>query len=177
MEDNYKGEEPVNDIRLPKNSCGGVYQINLDSNYNGTKMRAIVVGKPLTATEKYADEWTCDPDGIANPDNMTYIGHDTLLISEDTTKHVNNMSWAYNTKDKTMTRIASLPIGAEVTGVKNGTVSSKSVLFLDAQHPFKDNPKAADGTKPNTALISNATEDQLKAYVGYIDGLPADIFK
>jgi len=76
-----------------------------------------------------------------------------------------------------MTRIASLPIGAEVTGVDRGVVGDKGVLMVDAQHPFADNPKAADGTKPNSALIENATDEQLKAFVGYIDGIPADIFK
>lgn len=177
MEDNYKGKEQANHIKLPKNSCGGVYEVALDSNYNGTSMEAIVVGKPLATGEQYADEWTCSPEGISNPDNITYIGHDTLLISEDTTKHVNNMSWAYNTQTKTMTRIASLPIGAEVTGVDKEAVGDKGILMLNAQHPFKDNPKAADGSKPNSALIENATDEQLKAFVGYIDGIPADIFK
>ena len=87
------------------------------------------------------------------------------------------MTWAYNTVDKSMTRIASLPIGAEVTGVDKGVVSDKGFLFLNQQHPFKDNPKAADGTKPNSALIENATDEQLKALIGYIDGIPADILK
>lgn len=177
MEDNYKGLEPANDIKLAKNSCGAVYEVSLDANYSGTKMEAIVVGTKLAVGEPYADEWTCSPDGIANPDNITYIGHNTLLISEDTTKHVNNMSWAYNTETKTMTRIASLPIGAEVTGVDKGVVGDKGFLFYNQQHPFKDNPKAADGSTPNSALLENATEEQLKALVGYIDGIPADILK
>ncbi len=177
MEDNYKGKEQTNDIRLPKNSCGAVYEMALDANYNGTSMEAIVNGKPLAEGEAYANEWYCSPDGIANPDNIKYIGHDILFIGEDTTKHVNNMGWAYNTQTKTMTRIASLPIGAEVTGVDRGVVGDKGVLMVDAQHPFADNPKAADGTKPNSALIENATDEQLKAFVGYIDGIPADIFK
>ncbi len=177
MEDNYKGQEPTNDIRLPKNHCGGVYEIALDNCYNATAMEAIVVGKPLKEGDKYADEWTCHPDGISNPDNITYIGHDTLLISEDTTKHVNNMSWAYNTKTKSMTRIASLPIGAEVTGVDKGVVGNKGLLFIDAQHPFKDNPKNLAGKKPNSALLENASKEQLKAFIGYIDGMPAKLFQ
>jgi len=177
MEDNYKDKEPANHIKLSKNICGAVYEVALDSTYSGTSMEAIVVGKPLAEGETYANEWTCSPEGISNPDNITYIGHDTLLISEDTTKHVNNMSWAYNTKTKTMTRIASLPIGGEVTGVDTGVVGDKGVLMINTQHPFKDNPKAADGSKPNSALIENATSEQLKAVVGYIDGIPADIFK
>lgn len=177
MEDNYKDSEPANHIKLAKNICGAVYEVSLDANYNGTKMEAIVVGMPLSVGETYADEWTCSPEGISNPDNITYIGHDTLLISEDTTKHVNNMTWAYNTKDKSMVRIASLPIGGEVTGVDKGVVGDKGVLLLNVQHPFKDNPKAADGTTPNSALIENATNEQLKAFIGYIDGIPADILK
>lgn len=177
MEDNYKGKEQANHIKLPKNSCGAVYEVALDTMYNGTSMEAIVTGKPLETTDTYAEEWYCSPESIANPDNVTYIGHNTLLISEDTTKHVNNMSWAYNTQTRTMTRIASLPIGAEVTGVDKAVVDDKGVLGINIQHPFKDNPKAADGTKPNSALIENATDEQLKAVVGYIDGIPADIFK
>ena len=87
------------------------------------------------------------------------------------------MSWAYNTQTKTMTRIASLPIGAEVTGVDTAVVEDKGILLINTQHPFKDNPKAADGSKPNSALIESATDDQLKATIGYFDGLPADIFE
>lgn len=177
MEDDYNGAEPANHIRLAKNSCGAVYEMALDANYSGTTMEAIVVGSPLVVGEPYADEWTCSPEGISNPDNITYIGHNTLLISEDTTKHVNNMSWAYNTVDKSMTRIASLPIGGEVTGVDKGVVAGKGFLFINQQHPFKDNPKAADGTTPNSALITGATDEQLRALVGYIDGIPAEVLQ
>jgi len=49
------------------------------------------------------------------------------------------------------------------------------VIFLNAQHPFKDNPKNRAGDKPNTALLQNATDEQLKAFIGYIDGIPADV--
>jgi len=177
MEDDYNGAEPANHIRLAKNSCGAVYEMALDVNYSGTTMEAIVVGSPLVVGEPYADEWTCSPEGISNPDNITYIGHNTLLISEDTTKHVNNMSWAYNTVDKSMTRIASLPIGGEVTGVDKGVVAGKGFLFINQQHPFKGNPKAADGTTPNSALITGATDEQLRALVGYIDGIPAEVLQ
>lgn len=177
MEDNYKGLEPINDIRLESNTCGAVYELALDNSYSGTSMKAVVVGQPLDVNDTYADEWTCHPDSISNPDNITYIGHNTLLISEDTTKHVNNMSWAYNTQTKTMTRIASLPIGGEVTGVDTAIVDDKGILLINTQHPFKDNPKAVDGSKPNTALLEAATDEQLKATIGYFDGLPADIFE
>ena len=177
MEDNYKGKEKANHIRLEKNKCGGVYALSLDDNYNATKMQALVVGKPLSVGDAYSNEFYCDPDAIANPDNIKYIGHNTLLIGEDTTKHVNNMVWAYNTDTNKMVRIASLAIGAEVTGVDTGIVNKKGILFIDQQHPFKDNPKAADGSVPNSALLENATNEQLKAVIGYVDGFPAEALK
>ena len=176
MEDNYKGKESANHIRLKKNICGAVYKVSLDEHYSGTKMEAMVVGTPLEIGDAYSDEWGCHPDNIANPDNITYIGHNILLINEDSQYHVNNMSWAYNTQTKTMTRIASLPIGGEVTGVDTAVVDDKGILLINTQHPFKDNPKAADGSKPNSGLIERASDDQLKATIGYFDGLPADIF-
>jgi secreted PhoX family phosphatase len=177
MEDNYKGNENANHIRLEKNKCGAVYKVTLDEHYSGIHMESIITGIPLSSGDRYADEWGCHPDNIANPDNITYIGHNILLINEDTKHHVNNMSWAYNTETKKMTRIASLPIGAEVTGVDTSVIENKGILLINIQHPFKDNPKAADGSKPNSALIENASDDQLKASIGYFDGLPADIFE
>ena len=177
MEDDYKGQEPINDIRLKTNVCGAVYELTLDHSYSGTSMKAVVVGKPLDINDTYADEWTCHPDGISNPDNITYIGHNTLLISEDTKKHVNNMTWAYNTETKKLTRIASLPIGGEVTGVDTASIGDKGILLINTQHPFQDNPESFDGSLPNAKLIESATEEQLKAIIGYFDGLPSNIFK
>jgi secreted PhoX family phosphatase len=177
MEDNYKGIESTNDIRLKQNKCGVVYKVTLDENYNATHMEALITGTPLNIVDKYADEWGCHPENIANPDNITYIGHNILLINEDTEHHVNNMSWAYNTQTRKLTRIASLPIGAEVTGVDTAVIDDKGILLMNIQHPFQDNPIAADGSQPNSALIENASDDQLKAIIGYFDGLPAEIFE
>ncbi len=177
MEDNYKGQEPMNDIRLPSNPCGAVYALRLDNTYSAISMQALVVGKALKASEGYADAWSCHPNAIANPDNIKYIGHHTLLIAEDTTRHVNNMAWTYNTQTKVLTRIASLPIGAEVTGLDTGSIGNKGILLLNIQHPFMDNPVAVDGSTPNAALLESASDEALKASIGYVDGLPANIFK
>ncbi len=176
MEDNFDGKEKNNAIRLPKNSCGAVYEITLDDNYSGTKMEAVITGKPLKEGEAYSDEWYCHPNAISNPDNLRYLGYNTLLVSEDTTKHVNNMMWAYNTVNKTLTRIASLPIGAEVTGVDMGTVSGKEILLINTQHPFQDNPRNRLGDTPNSSLLDKALSEQRKAKIGYITGFPETFF-
>jgi len=177
MEDNYKAIETSNDIKLQKNACGGVYELTLDENYNATAMKPLVVGLPLGENEKYADEFFCSPESVSNPDNIAYLGSDLLLIGEDTTFHVNNFIWAYNTKTKVKTRIASLPIGAEVTGLANSNIGTKEALFVNIQHPFADNPMNVKGQKPNSHLLQNATSDEIKGSTGYIDGLPSGIFK
>ena len=56
----------------------------------------------------------CGVEGIANPDNLAFVhGHDGLLIAEDSTNHEINFHWFYNTVSKTLTRLASVPYGAQ----------------------------------------------------------------
>ncbi len=176
MEDNYKQEEPLNDIKLPKNICGSVYELSLDENYSAVAMQSLVLGIPLRKNEKYSDEYYCHPDSISNPDNIIYLGSNMLLIGEDTTLHVNNYVWLYNTQTKQMTRIASLPIGAEVTGLAYSNINTKDPIFINIQHPFTDNPYNTQGLKPNSYLLQNASFDEMKGSIGYIDGLPSSLF-
>ena len=178
MEQNYKGmEEHQDDIHLKKNPCGAVYELSLDKHYSVTKMIPLVQGKRVKKKSKYAQEWYCHPDKIANPDNISYLGHNILFISEDTKYHVNNFTWAYNTQTHTMQRIASLPIGAEITGVDKGVVQGEGIVMLNIQHPFRDNPKNRAKEFPNSSLIENATNEDLKASIGYIQGIPAEVLE
>ena len=167
----------TDDIALPQNKCGAVYALQLDQNYNASSLKAIITGEALAATSPYANNYACDPQKIANPDNIKFLGHQTLLIGEDTPYHMNNMIWAYNTKSKALTRIASLPIGAEVTGMDKGIIDNKAVLTVNIQHPLRDNPKAVDTTKVHATLLDDASKEEKKGVVGYIDGLPLDMFK
>ncbi|MDQ7082932.1 MAG: DUF839 domain-containing protein [Aquificota bacterium] len=181
MEDNYKNIEPANHVRLPKNKCGGIYEMVLDENYNGTKLRAILVGKPLEQADpdysKYADEYYCHPDYIANPDNIMYIGRDILLIGEDSSKHITNMVWAYNVNTGTLTRIATVPTGGEVTGnFTRGLIGRNYTLWLNVQHPLRDKFVNAKGEIVNLELINSATEAEKRGIVGYIEGIPQGLF-
>ncbi|NDD13341.1 MAG: DUF839 domain-containing protein, partial [Betaproteobacteria bacterium] len=115
------------DILIKANVCGGVYQLDVNSNYVTTRMTPLVAGIPKTYTDRpiqtNPDDSTkvtqqqCDDAGIALPDNVT-MGptNDILIIGEDaTTEHQNDFLWAYNLETKTLTRIGSMPYGAEVT--------------------------------------------------------------
>ncbi len=155
-----------NDIRLAKNGCGAVYELPLDASYVATGIKALIAGKPTEydAASPYAGQ-TCDVEGIANPDNITFIpGYDTLIIGEDTGEgHRNDAIWALSMADHKLTRIATTPYGAEATSVDwYPDVGGHAYLMAVVQHPFGE-----------------SDEDQLKdpaearGYVGYIGPFPA----
>lgn len=154
-----------NDVKLAYNPCGGVYALDLDQDYVATSMQAVVVGKPRT----YADgsEWagnTCDMDGLANPDNISYLaGRDTLFIGEDTgSGHQNDAVWSYNLATAELTRILTTPYGAETTSVyAYPDVNGHGYVMAVVQHPY--------GESDTDKLQS---PDQAQAYLGYIGPFP-----
>jgi secreted PhoX family phosphatase len=142
MEDQANGETSSpgfdqggpNHIRLPHTPCGAVYALSLDKNYIATDMRAIITGE----TAQDDPENFCLTSGIANPDNLTFLtGQDTLIIAEDSGQgHVNNMLWAFNLKDRQLTRLLTAPLGAEVTGsYYYPDINGWGYLMTTIQHP------------------------------------------
>ena len=180
MEDNAKGGKPTtkydkggsNDIRVQANACGAVYSLELGSDaaigsdWVAKTQKGLVAGKPT----KYADNSpyagnTCDVDGIANPDNISFMtGYNTLIIGEDTgSGHQNDAIWAYNMTSGKLTRIFSTPYGSETTSAYTyNNVGGHGYIMAVVQHPYgeSDTDKLAD---PADA----------RAYVGYIGPLPA----
>ena len=155
-----------NDIKVAYNPCGGVYALDLDDKYVAKTMTAMVVGTPKEygKDSPYAGN-TCDMDGLANPDNVSYLpGHDTLFIGEDTeTGHQNDAVWAYDiTKDK-LTRIETTPYGSETTSVYvYPNVGGNAYLMSVIQHPYGE----SDEDKLQKP-------DQAAAYLGYVGPMPA----
>ena len=155
----------ANDIKVAYNPCGGVYSLDLDDNFVAKNMTAIVTGRPKT----YGDDSpfagnTCDMDGLANPDNVTYVpGYDTLIIGEDTeTGHQNDAVWAYDLDAKELTRIETTPYGSETTSVYiYPNVEGHAYLMSVVQHPY--------GESDQDKLKSPA---DAQAYLGYIGPMP-----
>jgi uncharacterized protein len=167
--------------KIPNNVCGAVYRLELDKEYSAVTMEAIAMGKELKEGDsdylKYKNEYFCHPDFVANPDNIAYIGSNILLIGEDTGLHFNNMIFAYDTQEKSLTRVATLPTGAEATGIARGFVDGKNILFINAQHPFDDVCSAADKSSDcNSEILKNVKHEDLRGFVGYVNGLPKDFF-
>lgn len=171
-----------NDITLDSfNSCGAVYELNLGqdamigSNYVAKDMSGLVVGRPIegkgygTPAEAqvagFEDNNKCHINGIANPDNVTYMsGYDLLIIGEDTgSGHQNDVIWAYDFGTKDLTRIQTTPYGAETTSPYwypniNGWAYMTSVV----QHPYGE----SDSDKDTGA-------GEARAYTGYVGPFPA----
>lgn len=159
-------------IQLPKNKCGVVYGLDLVSNlsigsdYVAKNMYGVVVGKP----HKYAKDGDyaknkCDINGIANPDNVTFIdGRDTLIIGEDTgSGHQNDYIWSFNTQTQGLTRILTTPYGAETTSPYfYPNINGFSYLTAVVQHPYGE----SDEDKAQSA------SDKM-GYTGYVGPMPA----
>ncbi len=163
MEDNSSSDlGGNNDIKLEANSCGAVYALDLsvdkindtkntviDSSYVVNNMYSILEGIPQIYGDesKYAGN-KCNVNAISNPDNITFLENsDILTIGEDTSSHINNVVWAYNTKTKELTRTFTTPVGAETTSpfwyadLKDGF----GYLSVVTQHPDAGDKESAIG--------------------------------
>ena len=177
MED--RSGDPVNDIRLKKNSSGAVYQLSLQpgrhdsdgnhihSRFVPASMEALVVGEDMAAD---ADGNKSNLDKIASPDNISFSERmHVLFIGEDSSNHVNNYLWAYHVDTGKLVRILSLPMGAESTGLQVvDNMNGHAYIMSNYQHAGDKN-----GTLDPTYSRILPLIDPDKAEVGYLGGLPA----
>ena len=176
------------DIQLPKLESGVTYQLNLgshqkdqangkiNSRYVPASMEGLLIGQDLEKADAYGN--TADPNKIANPDNLTYSNDlNTLFIGEDSSLHTNNFVWAYNVKTKKLSRILSVPVGAEATGLRAvENIKNSRYVLSNYQHPGEDisdkNITAVDKEE-----LANAMKESIGIQetggVGYISGLPS----
>jgi len=170
MEDNMKNGEAEtkydiggnNDIKLDYNYCGGVYELDvaadstIGSDFVAYNMKGLIAGIP---TDYSANEMlsanACDVNGISNPDNVTFLEDSNILvIGEDTSKHENNMIWAYNIKDRSLNRILSTPLDAETTApFWHKDVNGFGYMTAVTQHPMEDQESATDAQKESEAGV------------------------
>ncbi|WP_339068540.1 choice-of-anchor J domain-containing protein [Teredinibacter turnerae] len=142
-----------------KNDCGGLYEMSLGSNaaigsdYVVGAMTGLIAGVPEGSQ--------CDIDNLAGPDNVAYIGYNTLIITEDTDDHDNNFVWAYDLNAKSLTRIFSAPSGAENTGpYMFNDINGFSYISTVVQHPAGESVDPQPGNE---------------AEIGYFGPIPAPV--
>ena len=171
--------DPVDDIRIPRNDAGAVYEIDLRpwqadtdghwilSRYVGTGIRALVIGQTMMAD---AVGNTADVEKIASPDNIKYSEiMRTLFIGEDSGLHVNNFLWAFDIDTGKLSRILSIPAGAESTGLQVvEDANGFAYIMSNYQH-------GGDFTSTTAQSLKDALRpliDPYKASIGYLEGLP-----
>lgn len=170
--------------QVKKLSAGGVFEAKMggrqtdtsgeiiESTWVPTHLKAIkaLLGKDLKPADAAGN--SADLVLIANPDNLKFSNQwRTLFIGEDSGMHVNNIVWAYNLEDGALTRVLSVPAGAECTGlsvVEN--CNGHAYILSNFQHP---------GDRKFTAEQSKVAERIRKLWkgnragaIGYISGMP-----
>ncbi|NIK76986.1 hypothetical protein FHS15_002111 [Paenibacillus castaneae] len=185
MEKDAKGEDPTDHIQLPRLKSGATYELSLqdkqkdssqaviNSSYVPATMKALVIGEDLAKADEKGN--TAAVDKVANPDNLSFSQSlRTLFIGEDSGMHANNFMWAYNVDTKKLSRIMSVPAGAEATGLQMvDDLNGFSYIMSNLQHPG-DEMIIPEPLKSDVDSYINKFWDNKKAgSVGYISGLPS----
>jgi uncharacterized protein len=88
----------------------------INSEWMPVQTKALLVGEDLTTADALGN--LANPEKVSNPDNLKFSEKlRTLFIGEDSSTHVNNFLWAYNVDTKKLSRLMSMPSGAEATGL------------------------------------------------------------
>jgi hypothetical protein len=174
------------DIQVARNDGGIILEMStakgqtdksgasIDSEFVGTKLASIpeLVGGWRTDGSKDAEGNACVQDKPCGPDNLRYVDSiRTLFLGEDTSRRNNNYVWAYNIDTKELSRILSVPMAAEATGLtvvpnQNGF----AYITSNFQHPGEDNIKNyTGGDKAGVLdLLNSNWRYRTKAAIGYI---------
>ncbi len=172
---------PVDHIKVAKNNCGATYEITLaggQKDSDGNAIDSEYVGVSIMAPEALIGEEiamdalgnTCNPDKIANTDNTSFSNKmRTLFVGEDSGTHVNNFVWAYNVDTGKLSRILSVPAGAECTGLQAvENMNGHAYIMSNSQHH-------ADFIKTMPTDLADALAPKIDRFggnFGYVGGMP-----
>ena len=148
-----------------KDLAGGA----INSDWVPSQTKALLSGEDITAD---ALGNTANPDKIGNPDNLKFSEKlRTLFIGEDSSQHVNNFVWAYNVDTKQLSRLVSMPAGAEATGL--GVVDDLNgwtYITSNFQHAGDWGGIHANVKGTLEPLLNANYKNRFGAAVGYLTG-------
>ncbi|MBI1283393.1 MAG: DUF839 domain-containing protein [Thiobacillus sp.] len=183
------------DIQVKTNKGGAIYELALKgkvrdsdgdrikSDYVATRMESIpeLLGSYSGTADASGNK--CVQDRVCGGDNLKYSeAMRTLFVGEDTSYRNNNYVWAFNVDSRKLSRILSVPMGAEATGLQVvDNYNGFAYIMGNFQHPGEFGNSDPDWTDVESQLKSNwgvgPDEKLLKTAIGYIgteDGaLPA----
>ena len=172
-------------IQLARNDGGMVLEMATaagQKDTGGTPIDSAFVGVGLAPIPELTGGWlgkdkedaegnACSQDRICGPDNLVYADAiRTLFIGEDTGRRNNNYLWAFNIDTRTLSRVLSAPMAAEVTGLAVAPdYNGYAYLMANFQHPG-DDTKAYKGADKAEILdkIDAKWGHRKQAAIGYI---------
>ena len=183
---NGKGWNAASGMTLPKPLvAGGIMAHTLTgaqkdlsgaaivSEWVPVQTRALLVGEDIVA-DVLGNR--ANPDQVSNPDNLKFSEKmRTLFIGEDSSTHVNNFLWAYNVDTRKLSRLMSMPSGAEATGLHVADdINGWTYIMTNFQHAGDWIP-ALHGKVQATLdpLVRANYKDRFGAAVGYLTADPA----
>jgi len=114
----------------------------------------------------------CEQDKVCGPDNLRYVDSiRTLFLGEDTSRRNNNYVWAFNIDTRKLSRILSVPMGAEATGLMIApNYGGHAYIMSNFQHPGEGGLPNYLGTDKDKILaaIDKKWKFRKKVAVGYI---------
>eukprot|EP00961_Rhodomonas_salina_P210647 2844437-Rhodomonas_salina.1 len=115
--------------------------LDVDEHYSATHMGSLVCGVPqnddLLGAGSNQRGNRCNPDAIANPDNVAMVEkYNQLIIGEDSGRHENNMVWVYDFYSMSLSRVFTVPLGAETTSPYfHENIGGNDWITVVGQHP------------------------------------------
>ncbi len=146
---------------------------------SGADIASGFVGTTLTPIPELVGGWSstkdaegnnCNQTQLCGPDNIVYVDSiRTLFIGEDTSRRNNNYVWSYNIDTKKLSRILSVPMYAEATGLMAApNYNGHGYIMSNFQHAGDGSAyKGADAAQV-TASINNKWGNKKKAAIGYL---------
>jgi len=171
----------VGDIRLATNKGGAVYELSLKSGVSdseGQQIRSHYVATHMVSIPQLLGSYSntpdangnkCAQDRVCDGDNLKYSeAMRTLFIGEDTSYRNNNYVWAFNVDTRKLSRILSVPMGAEATGLQAvDNYNGFAYIMGNFQHPGEFGNGDPDwGTILD--LLNSQWGNRLKTAIGYI---------
>ncbi len=79
------------DIDVTDNFCGIVYRMPVLGEWDFNRIDPVIIGGPYTTSDQYE----CDINNLAGPDNLLVLNDGSILVGEDTRKHQYNTVWLW----------------------------------------------------------------------------------
>ncbi len=173
------------DIQVARNDGGVIFEMHTQINSvdtTGQMINSRFVGNKLTPIAELVGGWNggvkdaegnqCQQDKICGPDNLRYVDSiRTLFIGEDTSRRNNNYVWAFNIDSRKLSRILSVPMGAEATGLTVvPNFNGFGYIMSNFQHAGEnDLPNYLGANKARVlSAINRKWNNRKKAAIGYI---------